>query len=184
MSTAATAGTAKFSPPALSNYNNVPAAFNGITQGDPYTLPTLPSVALGFGTGAGQFNLASKLYTGTATAATVLVDLTTLLDDKGNTVNLARCKGLVVLNFNTAGKILKAGNAGSNPWAAPFGASTHILNVPPGYADAGSNKIPGMVVLCAPDATGLAVSGTSKVLMLDPGAETIPYGYFLIGVDA
>lgn len=178
-------------------YNDVSASFafptgnvdattttNGIQDGRNWSFPSIQNVRFKKGTGALQINLITKLYQATLAATTVLHDLTTLLDEYGTAINFARVKGVLLLNFaTTAGYTLKAGGAVSNPWAAPFADVSDKIIVPPGYLN-GSTIVPGFVMIGAPDAAGLVTSGTSKVLQLDSGSNSVPYGMALFGADA
>jgi hypothetical protein len=151
-----------------------------------FPLPNIAAEDLGFGTGAGKVNLMNKPAQGSL-LGTVDIDLTTLTDPYGAAINFARVKVLAVFNFatNDAYKLVM-GLAVTNPWAAPFdGLTTGKLHVPPGRLDATLGvTYPGRVLIWAPGATGLAVSGTSKVLRLDSGANTVPYVVALFGNDA
>lgn len=159
---------------------------NGIVDSKVFQFPTLPTTSFKAGTGNLQINLMTKLTFGSLASTTVLIDLTTLTDEFGTAINFARAKGILLLNFaTTAGFILKAGGAGTNPWAAPFGTTTDKIIVPNGcFASDGTTIIPGQVVVIAPAAAGLVTSGTSKVLQLDSGSNTVAYGYAIIGADA
>lgn len=149
-----------------------------------YPIPNIPGATFALGTGAGKFNLMTVLAA-TLTAATEEIDLTTLTDPGGQAINFARIKGYGLFNFSVAGGSsagnLIVGGAASNPWAAPFdGTGTSKLVVGPGP----SSGVPGGVVHWFGDATGLAVSGTSKVLKLDSGAATVPWVFIPFGNDA
>lgn len=159
---------------------------NGITDGKTYSLPQLPQLNFSKGTGNGQFNLLTPLVLGSLASTTLLVDLTTGADEWATAINMARAKVLLVLNFETtASHILKVGGATTNPWLAPFADVTDKLVVQPGYlASDGTTIVPGFILLSAPAAAGMATSGTSKVLQLDSGSNTVAYGYAILGADA
>lgn len=83
------------------------------------SIPSLPQVPYTLGTGAGKINLMSKFYTGTLTNQSQFqVDLTAALDPYNTTINFARVKGLLVVNFSQAGNLI-LGAAGLAPAAAP-----------------------------------------------------------------
>lgn len=151
------------------------------------SLPSVRSGQMKFGTGAGNVNLLATV-TGTLVASTVNIDLTAVLDPNGTSKNWARVKAIAIYNFSTTdGNKLLVGGAASNAWAAPFnGSATAILVVPAGWIDSGdgASAYPGVVLIAGANATALATSGTSKVLKLDSGAATIPYGVALVGCDA
>lgn len=172
--------------PAPSGHYDVSTTFGSAVQTtNEYDLPALPGAKFKYGTGAAKVNLLSKLYTATLAAAPLDIDLTTLADFHGGVVDLARAKGFVVLNLDTSGHSVKVGDAASNAWAAPFdGSATAKVTLAAGCADSTGNVLPGKVEFCAPDATGLAVGGSSKVLRLDPGANTVNVAYFFYGCDS
>lgn len=179
--------TLKFSIPA--GFASVDLALEQLFQGldlpnDSFTTPPLPRERLTQGTGAGQFNAASKFYTASASGVTSY-DLTTLLDPLGNSLNLDNARYIVVLNYaTTAGYKLLLDGTASNAWTAPFnGITTAKLVIPPGWADGAGNVYPGRLVLGGGAAAGLVTSGTSKVVALDAGANTIPHAFFVVGCD-
>jgi hypothetical protein len=149
-------------------------------------LPTFIAETLTMGTGAGKLNLMNKVQLGSLTG-TVDIDLSTLTDPDNQAINYARVKVLAILNYatNDAYKLVM-GLAASNPWVAPFdGLTTGKLMIPPGRIDATTGiTYPGRVLFWANNATGLVVSGTSKVIRLDSGANTVPYFLGLFGNDA
>jgi hypothetical protein len=148
------------------------------------SIPDIPQVAFGFGTGLGNINLLAYKV-GTATAAAAAIDLSTITDPEGNAINFARVRAVEILNFATAdGSILLLDGTVANAWKAPFNAiATAKLVIPPGRT-VGTNPVPGGVLLWGANLTGYVTSGTSKVISLDPGAATIPWRVALLGVNA
>lgn len=176
--------TVTLSPPAA--HTDLATTIAGaIVVSQQYDVPTLPTIKLKLGTGAAKANLVSKLYTATLAGAILDIDLTSLVDGGGNPVNLARAKGLAIYHLTaTAGYTVLVGGAASNAWSAPFNGSTTAKNTLfPACNDATGALVPGKIEMAAPDATGIAVSGTSKILRLDPGANTVLVAYFLFGCD-
>jgi hypothetical protein len=91
-------------------------------------------------------------------------DLTAQNDPLGNAVTVARVRLFLVKWLSTTDNVpLLVGNAASNPWTALCSSSTATLAVPP----SSSLNAGGLLVL-APQTTGLAVSGGSKSIKLDP----------------
>lgn len=146
-----------------------------------FNLPALQSLPFAFGTGAGKINLAAVQGGTLAVSTPVNVDLSTMTDPYGAAVNFAKVRGLMIVNFSTSA-VLTVGAAASNPWTALMGGTTPTFFVGPGYLDATTGKVhPGYEIKARGDAAGFAVSGSSKVLKLDPGASTFDYFLALIG---
>jgi hypothetical protein len=96
------------------------------------------------------------------------LDLTALTDPAGNAISFARVRFLAIrIRDTTAGHVLLVGGAGTNEWGG-FLSSGAILTVFPSTA---AND--GFFLLPAPNTTGIVVSGTSKLLKLDPGAVAL-----------
>ncbi len=160
--------------------------FSGLTvSAGAWTLPVSPKIKLTVGTGAGQFNCISKFYTATASGNTDY-DLTALLDPLGNALNLDNARFVVVYNFavTPAFNLIVDGTV-TNAWLAPFNAvATAQLVVPPGWTNSGGVIEPGIFLLGGGSAAGLVTSGTSKVVRLAAGANSVPHGFVICGVDA
>lgn len=128
-------------------------------------------VSLSFtnGTGAGKVN---ERWTkgATATAAAVTYTLSSLTDALGRTIAFTKVRALLIVNKGT--NALTVGDAGTNPWVAPFGGATQTVTVPAG----------GALLLLAPDASGLAVTASSSdQLKIDPGANTVEFEISIVG---
>lgn len=143
--------------------------------------PNIAPIPYTLGTSAGQLNLISYA-SGSAAASPATLDLTALTDPYGGAVNLAKVNYVLILNDSTAdANFLLLDGTVSNAWKAPFNAiTTAKLVIPPGLTISGTNY-PGMAMLTGLNTSGLAVSGTSKVISLDPGANTIPYRILFLG---
>jgi hypothetical protein len=158
------------------------SGFNQTISSGVVTAQTIPaSISLttqyANGTAAGKVDLIhAKQYTLAGSATTI--DLTSLLDLSGATVNFARIRDLVVqvvtatVDFNVT-----LGNAASNSWAALWGAT-------------GTHVVPAGSIFYVTDPTtvgaskGLVTSGTSKSLKLDPGANTVVVNLIIAGCSA
>lgn len=162
-----------------------------VTPVSPYSgvsasLPNMAApVTFQNGTGLGNINLIG-LASGTAAAAPASVDLTTMTDVVGAAINFARVRAVMILNkaSNDAYKLLWDGTV-TNAWKDPFnGLAVAKLSIPPGAIQAGTAVAPGGVLIWGSNLTGLVVAPTSKLIVLDPGANTIPYAVHLLGVNA
>lgn len=113
---------------------------------------------------------------GSAAGAPVTIDLSNSasLDPLGGPVVMLRAKAIVIQNLSdTDGHFLLLDGTASNACLAWFNAiSTAKLLIPAG----------GFVVLSGFLATAYAVTaGTGDLIVLDPGANTIPYAIDVIG---
>jgi hypothetical protein len=147
----------------------------------PFNLPALPGLDMTVGTGIAQFNVLG-VKGATAAGAIVDTDLTAIPDPFGNAVNMANVRFIWLLNDAIgAGFVLNFGAAATNPWTALFAAgATFKFTVPPGAVVNGVNY-PGQAFIGSPAVGQLPVTGTSKVLRADPGANTVPFRIALIG---
>lgn len=115
-------------------------------------------LALNFLTGTGV-NQAGKVYAenvSIAASSSENDDLTTVLDALGTALGLTAVKAVVLCADATNTNSIVVGNAGSNPWSAPFDAATDTITIPAG----------GCAVLLNPTAGGWTVDSTHKVLKL------------------
>lgn len=138
------------------------------------------------GTGSGQFDLLHvKVYS--LAGATQTIDLTSLVDLSGATVNMARIRAMAVLNLATAsGYNLTVDTTGSNGFKGFGGASGAKRTV---YANLSATSAPYNCDLCVDaysvgGAVGAVTSGTSKNVVLDPGANTFTAWVFILGCSA
>ena len=129
------------------------------------------------GTGSNQGNL---LYYNqrTVTGAAETIDLTTLTDVYGTTLSWAKVKAIILINTaTTAGYILTVGAAASNAWVGGSTANAGPLVDTTDKVVIGS----GGVMYFSSPVDGFSVSGTSKNLKVDPGANTITYTLAILG---
>lgn len=144
------------------------------------TLPASISLTTQYanGTGAGQINLiyAKQLIFVASTPQTL--DLTTLLDLSGASVNFARVRELVVQVVTaTSGFNAILGNAASNAFAAFWGAT-------------GTDTVFAGSIRYFTDPTsvgagvGAVTSGTSKSLKIDPGSNALTLNLLIAGCTA
>jgi hypothetical protein len=130
------------------------------------------SLAFGNGTGAGNIQWTFS-KSATAAAAPVTYTLSSLVDDQGRSIVLAKVRAFVIAHLGSVdGQPLLVGGAATNPWAAPFADVSDKLVVRAG----------GVYAFGGPLATGYAVTaGSSDQLKVDPGANTIPFKIFFLG---
>lgn len=130
------------------------------------------------GVAADQINL-NYVATLSLAATPTTLDLTALTDRYGNAVNFARVRSLTIKNKSqTDSQTVTVSPGGTNGWTALLGTgSTLIVQPSSSLNDAG-------VILTAPNTTGWVVSGTTKTLKLDPGANTIAVDIEINGCNA
>ena len=158
------------------------SGFNQTVSTGVVTTQTIPaSVSLttqyANGTAAGKVDLIhARQYTLAGSPTTL--DLTNLLDLSGAAASFARVRELVVQVVTaTGGFDLTLGNAASNAWAAFWGAT-------------GTDKVFAGTIRYFTDPTsvgsgvGAVVTGSSKNLKLDPGANTIVVNLIIAGCSA
>jgi hypothetical protein len=130
------------------------------------------SLAFGNGTGAGNIQWTFS-KSATAAAAPVTYTLSSLVDDQGRSIVLAKVRAFVIAHLGSVdGQPLLVGGAATNPWAAPFGSATDRQSVRAG----------GVYAFGGPLATAYpVVAGSSDQLKVDPGANTIPFKLMFLG---
>lgn len=133
------------------------------------------------GTGAGQVDLIYAKQLSLAGSATTL-DLTALTDLSGASINFARVRELIIQNLATTSTYtVTVGAAASNAWTGILGTTTSTLIIPP---SAGNGLFRFSDYSSTGASTGAVVSGTSKSLKLDPGANTISINIVILGCSA
>lgn len=147
------------------------------------TTQTLPAaIALttqyGNGTGAGQINLLYAKQIALVASTPQTLDLSSLADISGATVNFARIREIVIQVVTaTSAFNVTVGAAASNPFAA-FWGTTGTDTV-----FAGSTRY-----FTDPTSVGAGVgavtSGTSKSLKLDPGSNNVTINLLIAGCTA
>lgn len=133
----------------------------------PYTIgPTALKATFGNGTAADQITL-QYINTLNLAGAAQTLDLTSLLDPLGGAVSFAKVRVIRIrTRATTDGQALVLSGGASNPWTGFLnGAGTFTIQ-----ASTAAN--PAWFTLDAPNTAGMAVSGTSKTLKFDPGANT------------
>lgn len=148
--------------------------------------PFNQTISWGNGTGAEQYDLLHvKAYA--LAGATQSIDLTSLADLSGATVNMARVRAMAFVNLGTtSGYNLTIDTTVSNGFKGFNGASGSKRIV---YASLSTTKpFYNADVVVDPYSVGGAVgavtSGTSKVITLDPGANTFTVWAFILGCSA
>lgn len=146
-----------------------------------YQIPATVSANLTYTNGTAS-NQVDTIYARqiSLAATTTTLDLTSLTDPAGNSINFARVRELIVQNLSaTAGRDVKIYAGASNGWAPlPASSDTNYL-----YA-----RYSGVFRLSDPVSTGSGngnvVSGTSKTIVLDPGSNTISVNVIIVGGSA
>ena len=147
-------------------------------QATPTSVSQAFSCNLVNGTAADSADL-NHVLTYTLSGSATTIDLSSLTDRYGNAVNFARVRRLTIKNRSTTnGQILTVSGGSSNPWAAAWGATGSVIVHPSTVNNASA------LVLLAPNTTGYAVSGTSKTIKLDPGANTFQVDVEIEGASA
>lgn len=169
---------------------NIAASFAQTVSSGVITAQSLPA-SLNFnltfanGTGTGAVDLCYAKQLSLAGTATTL-DLTSLADLSGATVNFARVRLFMVQNLaTTAGHTVTVGSAASNQWTGYLGTTTSTVVLQP---NVGATSNQSVFTFLDPYSTGAAtgayVDGTHKSLKLDPGANTISVNVLILGCSA
>jgi hypothetical protein len=144
------------------------------------------TISWGNGSGAEQYNLLHvKKYS--LAGSTQSIDLTAIVDLSGATVNMARVRAMAFVNLaTTSGHNLTVDTTVSNGFKGFNGASGSKRIV---YASLSTTKpFYNADVVVDPYSVGGSVgavtSGTSKVITLDPGANTFTVWAFILGCSA
>lgn len=167
------------------------AQFNEVITSGVITQLNLPAnISQNFtytnGTAAGMVDYIYAKSLSLAGSATTL-DLTSLTDLNGGSVNFARVRELVIVNLaTTAGYTVTVGAAGSNAWSTgPLGTSTSTSILMPSV---GQTTALSTLRWSDPFSTGASTGGyvdsTHKNLKLDPGANTISVYVLIAGCSA
>lgn len=139
------------------------------------TAPVAYSPTYLFPTGTGHYQATtqhSDSRTLTAGSSEV-IDLQILTDKLGNAIVMTSLKALIIRSETTNVGDIVFGPDASNGFVAPFGAANDRVRIKPG----------GIAVFIAPDATGFAVSATTKRLFIEnTGAVSNNYAILLVGV--
>lgn len=151
-------------------------AVSGVTN---YQIPATISANLSYANGTAS-NQVDTIYAKqlSLTGATTTIDLTSLTDPAGNSINFARVREFIVQNLSsTAGYDVKIESGASNGWA-PLPPSSS-----PNYA-----RYSGTFRMSDPVSTGGSngnvVSGSSKTITFDPGANTFNINVIIVGGSA
>jgi hypothetical protein len=167
---AVTSGGVTFKPSFAQTIQNA-------TAGD-YAIPaeiTNLTTNYGNGTGALQFDLLynKKL---TLSAAAQTLDLSAVTDAAGGAINFARIREFIL--YNPSAFPVTIGAAAATQWVGMLGTTTSTLTIPAGgrhyFSDPSS--VGGGV--------GAVVTGSSKSLKLDPGANTLVLTLIMAGCSA
>ncbi len=133
----------------------------------------------GNGTTADNVDLQYPATLTFASSTAQTLDLTSLTDVYGGTVNFARVRSITIkMKGTTDGSTLTIGNAASNSWAAILGATgTYVMQ-------ASTSTNDSVWTATAPNTTGWATSGTSKSLKLLPSAHAFSVDIEITGCSA
>jgi hypothetical protein len=171
----------------ITQYSSIVEYVSGGTVGTAYTIPvSIPDAQGGVnatvtytnGTASLQCDtLHSKVYTLSATTTTI--DLTSLTDPNGNSINFARVRELLAFNVDTtAGHDVGIYHGASNGWAQ-LPASANPL-----YCRYGGGRIRVADPTSTGASNGNVTSGSSRTVTLDPGANTVNLWLVVIGGSA
>jgi hypothetical protein len=106
------------------------------------------------------------------------IDLTALIDVFGNAVSFAKVRlFLIRINATTDAYTVLMGNAATNPWNAIVSGTATITIYP---ATANND---GYMTFTAPNTTGMPVSGGSKSIKFDPGANAVSFDLIIAGTS-
>lgn len=150
-----------------------------------YDVPVLPSNGYTFsdGTGAGAVSVSSnvgaitlkgtKIYqaSGSAAAANVDIDLTTVVNIDGTT-GFSTVRGIMIFNDATTDAFILSTGAGTNPFKPYLSGTTPTYAIEPGGV---------FVAFKALNAAGWTVDASNKVVRLAPGSNTVPYRIVVVG---
>src|SRR5258708_1791896 len=118
-----------------------------------------------------------KTYTFTASTP-IPIDLTSLTDIFGNAISFARVRLIAFRNLATTdGWVLTVGAAVSTPWTGFLNAT----GTTPIFPSSTINS--GFTVFAAPNTTGMPVTGSSKILQMNPGANTFSCDVYIAGAS-
>jgi hypothetical protein len=147
-----------------------------------YQIPVSSSLNLSYTNGTAS-NQVDTIYAKTFSLAstTQTIDLTSLTDPAGNSINFARVREFIVVNTSTtAGYDLEVYSGSSNGWA-PIGA----VSGTPCYVRYGSGA---MYRLSDPVSTGSGngnvVGSTSKTITFNSGSNTVTFYVIVVGGSA
>jgi hypothetical protein len=167
---AVTSGTVQHKP-------SLAQTFTGTEVGD-YAIPAeITNLSRNYtnGTGAGAIDLLYNKKISLAASAQTL-DLTALTDPRGGTINLARVREFILCN--TGAFPVTVGAAAATQWIGMLGTIASTIVIPAGGAHnfADPTSVGGSV--------GAVVTGSSKSLKLDPGANTVAIQLIIAGCSA
>ncbi len=147
----------------------------------PIGFPSSLSLQLANGTAANQVNL---IYAATLTfvaSTPQSLDLKSLTDPLGGTVNLARVKVIMVrVNSTTDAATLTLSPNASNGWTSLIASSSSLVL----KSVTTSNPYALSFYAAAPNTTGWAVGSSNKVLDLTPSAHAFTADVQIVGCDA
>jgi hypothetical protein len=131
------------------------------------------------GTAANQIQLGTGIHLSLVASTPQTIDLTALTDLQGNAFSLAAVRYLAIRNNSTTDtQNLTVGGA-----ATPFvGFWSSTVTIWPSTTGSGSaNQNSGYEVFQAPNTTGAPVTGGSKLLKFDPGANAFTVDIIVMG---
>lgn len=143
------------------------------------------TISYGNGTSTGNVDYIYAKQLSLAGSATTL-DLTSLTDLNGGSVNFARVREVIIVNLaTTAGYTLTIGPGVSNPWTTgPIAASSTVVLQPSVGQTTGSATFRASDPWSVGATTGWYVDSTHKTLKLDPGSNTLSCYVVLVGGSA
>jgi hypothetical protein len=146
----------------------------------PFQIPATISSNLSYANGTASSQV-DTIYAKTITlvATTQTIDLTSLTDPAGNSINFARVREFIVINqATTAGFDLKVEAGASNP----------VIFIPPVANFLSCRNNGGTLRVSDPVSTGSGngnvVTSTTKTITFDSGANTITFLVLIVGGSA
>jgi hypothetical protein len=148
----------------------------GLAVAQGLTFEKLSTTSFSAGTGADQADLHwEKKAVTLAAGASVTYTLSALADDLGRAVALVGVRALLIeITARTAGDYLTVGNAGTNPWAAPFGGGTQTAKV--------FKRL--LLVADKTDKYAVAAGSSDQLKITNSGAASVTFDVAAVGVSA
>lgn len=174
--------------PNVSGNVNLTASFTETISSGVVTTQSLPaSITQGLsyssGTGPGQCDLLYSKQLSLAGSATTL-DLTSLADLAGSSYSFARVRELIITNLaSTGGYTLTIGSASASAWTGFLGTASATAVIHPGTS-AGGNTHRWSDYYNTGSTSGAVTGASSKLLKLDPGANTFSVNIIILGCSA
>ena len=146
----------------------------------PYSIPATISSNLSYANGTAS-NQVDTIYAKTITlaATTQTIDLTSLTDPAGNSINFARVREFIIVNTATSA---------SFDLKVEAGASNGVIFLPPAANFLSARNNGGTLRISDPVSTGggngNVIGATTKTVTFDSGANSITFLVLIVGGSA